>query len=569
MKQSILDAIYKASNNVPEIVNHLNGTALWCLGALKAEPDLVSRVEDEDMLFKRWQELLRAQFERVKSEIKKTYGVKDVNNSDYWEDEVVATWDFLANEFIGITTRGVEEGKNELETASWTVSTDDTTAFLIDYASQYRDTWLRWITETSRDNVLRAVQAWLQSGEHFDTLVAMLAPIFGEVRAKLIATTEVTRLRAMGNQAAWEASGIVSEFTWHTGGEGEVTCDICLAREGQTYPLSELSDMMPEHPNCRCFATPVIDEKLYRQKLREILSEDEVNKVERPHRLSEPTPRGFVEFYDADEAEAFIKSEIPELQFAEFGTMDKLMFNNLNKTALWHYQRFPEIYLGGYIKGIGGINVFGRYIETLFKEWVYNEVKKSNPNAPEADIRDYADYSFKRFMAERLQNSYGFIATVDTPWTDVPGVYMNDTWDASLYNDRVYQDMRSGWHPPGTDNAWSNIVHEFGHALDEAVGRLRHNEAFWSSFLNHFVVPDDVYAIQDFLIQNLSRYAAEDFIEKATDNNDKNRKNKWVEVISESWMEFVTAPNPRPVAEFISLHLIAEYEKKYGVTIAR
>jgi SPP1 gp7 family putative phage head morphogenesis protein len=74
----------------------------------------------------------------------------------------------------------------------------------------------------------------------------------------------------MGNQMAWQETGTIDKFRWNTAND-ELVCPICGERNQQEYPLSELATMMPAHPNCRCWATPIVSVELVRQQRLEEL----------------------------------------------------------------------------------------------------------------------------------------------------------------------------------------------------------------------------------------------------------------------------------------------------------
>ena len=65
------------------------------------------------------------------------------------------------------------------------------------------------INQTSGKTLRRHLADWIESGEHLDVLKRDLRPMFGKVRAELIASTEVTRAYVEGNVKAWHASGLV------------------------------------------------------------------------------------------------------------------------------------------------------------------------------------------------------------------------------------------------------------------------------------------------------------------------------------------------------------------------
>jgi len=272
----IEQAIAEAVKTTPGIIPLLNGTARWLaeVYAFKlGDPNEEARMKDERKLERNLRRFLEEQFERILKEIQQTDAErqrKSVYQQSFWDSEKDRMWDALAEDFVGIMLHGTQEGIVAIGGFGGMVNGDIINQALIDYAKKYRDEWLKKITETSREAVQKAVTDWLESGESFDSLVATLTNTFGKIRAERIAATEVTRLRAQANQLAWEQSGVVEEFRWSTAMD-DLVCPICSPREGQTFPLSQMTEMLPAHVNCRCVGRPLVSEDLARRQRLERL----------------------------------------------------------------------------------------------------------------------------------------------------------------------------------------------------------------------------------------------------------------------------------------------------------
>ena len=87
-----------------------------------------------------------------------------------------------------------------------------------------------------------------------------LIPLFGEKRADLIASTEVTRAYAEGNLTAWKETGFTEGKEWVTAND-ELVCPLCGPLDGEVVPINgDFSDgthAPPRHPRCRCGVSPV------------------------------------------------------------------------------------------------------------------------------------------------------------------------------------------------------------------------------------------------------------------------------------------------------------------------
>ena len=89
-------------------------------------------------------------------------------------------------------------------------------------------------------------------------LIKDIEPLFGKGRAGRIAVTEVTRLYAEGNLAAYASAG-VEEVEWRTVNDAAVD-PICEALDGQRWAVGT-GESPPAHPNCRCWLAPVVSDK--------------------------------------------------------------------------------------------------------------------------------------------------------------------------------------------------------------------------------------------------------------------------------------------------------------------
>lgn len=110
------------------------------------------------------------------------------------------------------------------------------------------------ITATTERFTQQAIAEWVASGQPLDTLIDVLEPSFGARRAEMIASTEVTRAFAAGNQAAWQESGAVAGMVWQTAADERV-CPICGPLQGTDLALDS-DDIPPAHPRCRCWVQP-------------------------------------------------------------------------------------------------------------------------------------------------------------------------------------------------------------------------------------------------------------------------------------------------------------------------
>lgn len=266
MKQETLDTLKALVQSHPEIVDHLHGSARW-FGEVYAcklgeAPDDAERRRQERQLLRKLTSYLEEQRRRVIQQVRELFGAKALQLS-FWQNENQRLWSEMAEDFVGILVSATRSGLNLLdEGLGQIVDEVQIRQNLIEYASRYRDKWLRFIGETSRDFVEKTILDWQQSGNKLDDLIQALSNpdlgMFNKFRAELIAITETTRLNALGNAFAWQETGAISQFRWNTANDERV-CPICGERNYKIFPLTFIEDNMPAHPRCRCWATPIVD----------------------------------------------------------------------------------------------------------------------------------------------------------------------------------------------------------------------------------------------------------------------------------------------------------------------
>lgn len=126
---------------------------------------------------------------------------------------------------------------------------------VLDFAGKYKDDWWGKLEKTTRQGLRKAIKANIKSGAPLRSLEKDIAPLFGKERAKVIATTEVTRLVTEGNLIAYRDAG-VTEVEFQTVGDALVDPD-CAELDGKTFPINKVAIHPPIHVNCRCDLAPV------------------------------------------------------------------------------------------------------------------------------------------------------------------------------------------------------------------------------------------------------------------------------------------------------------------------
>lgn len=186
----------------------------------------------------------------------------DPMTAQFWQEEEDELWQVIIVLYIAAFLSGVEGGIAELpDELQPLVNVDDFNGIAVNYARQYRYTLIHGINETTRTQSQRTIFEWMQDNTDKIALAALLAIVFSQARAKMIAVTEVTRIYALGNAAAWQATrGRVKRVRWNTQRDERV-CPLCGPRDGMTFSVNDLSNHPPLHQNCRCWIDPVVEKR--------------------------------------------------------------------------------------------------------------------------------------------------------------------------------------------------------------------------------------------------------------------------------------------------------------------
>ena len=135
------------------------------------------------------------------------------------------------------------------------------------WASAYTDTILTELMDTTVTGVGNVLSEWItREGATFGELHDALTPLFGQSRAARIATTEMTRAFAEGEQMIYEREG-VKKWKWNTNRDA-IVCPICAPLNGKVVVIGEpfgdnkgnpIIKPPDSHPNCRCWVSPIVE----------------------------------------------------------------------------------------------------------------------------------------------------------------------------------------------------------------------------------------------------------------------------------------------------------------------
>ena len=190
---------------------------------------------------------------------------------EFWTDEEAALWDVMIGFIVDGYMDGAMGGANLLPAEMRVlVDWDLVNEAALKFAREYRYTWIKDLTATTRAHVQRAITDWINEGSPLSALEVRLQSMFNPVRAARIAATEVTRIYAHANGDAWQSTGYINSSKWNTA-QDELVCEICGPLAGETIEVGDIDTYPPAHPNCRCGLTPIVDEEALNRETERIL----------------------------------------------------------------------------------------------------------------------------------------------------------------------------------------------------------------------------------------------------------------------------------------------------------
>jgi SPP1 gp7 family putative phage head morphogenesis protein len=131
----------------------------------------------------------------------------------------------------------------------------------LEWAKNYSYELIGDLNTSGREIVSRAIARHIEGGKPMGALVDDLMKLYGEQRARMIASTETTRAFFQGQVTSLRATGVVETMEWRTSRD-HLVCPICGPMNHKRAPLGKMFEnnrQPPAHPRCRCWIAPVID----------------------------------------------------------------------------------------------------------------------------------------------------------------------------------------------------------------------------------------------------------------------------------------------------------------------
>lgn len=212
-------------------------------------PDADERAKAERAARKRFADAYAAHGQRITAAIKANEGEPDAR---FWQDEPARMQQSVMPLYDDTAAAAAQSALTQLQVGvDWGLVNQS----VLELAQREARRFVASATDTSRAQASQVIADWIETGGTMADLIERVSRVWEGPRADVAAVTEVTRLYATGNAAAWEASSVVTAMTWKTA-EDDLVCPVCGPLADTEVPFG--GDVPPAHPNCRCWVVPVV-----------------------------------------------------------------------------------------------------------------------------------------------------------------------------------------------------------------------------------------------------------------------------------------------------------------------
>lgn len=217
-----------------------------------ADADFEQRSDFEELLGRRLGRAQRTQYQALLKELGTEPDLSKIPPS-FWDD--------LSSEYnaaIRPTLEAImlEHIQQRIRETDIGVDFAEANARAADWAKQYTFELVKGITDNTQRVLRTEIEDFYRDSRTIQDLERSISPLFGPVRAEMIAVTETTRAAAEG-EAVFEDElrklGLDTVQIWQTSND-DIVCPICeplnLLQRGQGW-----NEPPPAHVNCRCWLT--------------------------------------------------------------------------------------------------------------------------------------------------------------------------------------------------------------------------------------------------------------------------------------------------------------------------
>jgi SPP1 gp7 family putative phage head morphogenesis protein len=219
------------------------------------------------------------------------------------------------------------------------------------------------------------------------------------------------------------------------------------------------------------------------------------------------------------EANAWAADNIPQVKKIDYTGYDLQMANEVNEELYKLFQLYPEI------EDINFIGT-GQQRNKLMYEREKKEFLRRNKDNFDGLDQKTIDMFVKKYVKKRTVPGNTYAQAANNTWGPQAGITFNQKWakDYEAFKKSVANDVKTKWHPEGTEAPVSVLIHEFGHSIDYFLDKVKLRDKYLTPITKEVL---SMYSIE--IEEQLSRYAAK---------NDR-------EVIAEAFAEYRLNPKPR------------------------
>lgn len=168
-------------------------------------------------------------------------------------------WADLKSEFVNEVGDQPNEillqGAAQAEKLGLAIDFDLVNQQVLDFTGEFTNEWWGRMASSTRSAMRTAITDNISTGASLRDLERSLEPLFGRARARVISSTETTRMFAEGNRIAYASAG-VEQVEFQTVKDSRVD-PLCEALQGQELDIRDQTNFPPIHPRCRCWVAPI------------------------------------------------------------------------------------------------------------------------------------------------------------------------------------------------------------------------------------------------------------------------------------------------------------------------
>lgn len=216
------------------------------------------------------------------------------------------------------------------------------------------------------------------------------------------------------------------------------------------------------------------------------------------------------------EANAWAEQNLTVKQ-VDYKGFDVELANEVNKQLYALQQLYPEV------QDVNFVGTAQRRNTLLYEKQVRDFEERNQELLADMPLQ-LKESLIKRYVKKKKVSGITYAQATNKTWGELAGISFNEKWakDYNGFKESLKSDVASGFHPVGTDNPASVLIHEFGHSIDYFLDKIGLRDKYLGPVVEEALADEK-------LAEELSRYATK---------NDR-------EVVAEAFAEYRLNPNPR------------------------